>query len=210
MRRPGSGRLQWSPPKGVAFALLRAYLRVFASFAPNPAHARQEHSLIEGSVVEAYQHHRGAGSANLRAAWLSFREHIAELQPLALAQKTRHDSRNGPRGRYPYWTRVAAAPIGMFLMFGGAFAIWGLTASAEADPSPSNTVARVFPVGDPRAGQVEILATFSNQREALFAASGGTVCLPPGSTTADLPKVLPTIAPGDTESCADLRGPPLE
>ncbi len=198
---------EWRPP-GIWFALLRGYLAVFSAVAPHRGHARQEHRLIEGSIVDGYGYHRARGVSAQRAAWLAFREHVSELQPLAMVQKTRHDAGYAPRSRYPYWARLAAAPVGFLVVVAVALGVSSLAPAAEAEQGA--TVAEVFPAGHPRFGEVVEMGEFDTEREALFVASGGTVCLPPGVRAADLPpevraNVLPTIAPGDTEACADLR-----
>ena len=53
----------------IALALLRAYLGLFAFFAPNREHARNEHRLLEGSISDAYRRYRRAGVARTPAAW---------------------------------------------------------------------------------------------------------------------------------------------
>lgn len=198
-------------PAGFGFAALRAYLAVFAAVAPNQAHARVEHRLIEGSIVDAYAYHRERGASSRRAAYLAAREHISELQPLAVVQKTRHDAGYAPRSTYPYWSRLAAAPVGFFLIVGVAFGVWSMAGSAEAGTPPLSTpavhgVVRVFPEGHPLAGTFVEVGEFASEREALFVATDGKVCLPPETTAADFIEALPTVAPGDTEACADLRG----
>ncbi len=195
----------WSAPSGIWFGMLRCYLGLFALLAPHRGHARQEHRLIEGSIVDAYDYHRSLGVPARRAARLAFKEHISELRPLAMVQKTGHDAAYAPRSRHPYWLRLAAAPVGFFLVVGAALGVSNLAPAAEAGVATPHIVGRLFPAGDPRAGQIEVLGESATSREALFFGSGGTVCLPPGTTAADFPEALPTIAPGDTEACADLR-----
>lgn len=155
------------------FAVLRAYLSVFAFLAPNRDHARREHSLIEGSLREAFAEYRARGLARTPAAFAALWDNLAELWPLALASKTRADAACGPGNDRHYELRLASAAGALLFASVGVYAVL----ATGAPELPRNTVARVFAEGDPRAGEVEVIGEFDSLQESIYIGSGKTVCI---------------------------------
>lgn len=191
-----------------AVGLLRLYLGLFAFFAPNREHARSEHRLLEGSISDAYRRYRRAGVARTPAAFAVLWGHLGELQPVALYIKTRADAASGPGRDRRYVLRLASSVAVLFLVGAAAFGLLGLQRGGQA--LPNVTVARVFAEGDPRAnGPPPILGTFETTQQAVYAISGGTVCLPadlaPGALTDEL-LTTPSTAE-QLEACDDFEVP---
>lgn len=184
-------------------ALLRAYLGLFAYFAPNREHVRREHSLIEGSLRESYKEHRARGSA-AHAALQTARSHLGELWPPALIAKTRADCVSARRDRR-YGLRLASGVAGVAVIGVAAF----LTLGPSADAAPMGGVARVFPDGDPRAGQSEMIAETNSLQEGIYIASGGRVCIDPDLTGAELTDEIVNgeSTPEELEACAHYELP---
>ena len=109
-------------------ALLGAYLGVFAVWARDTRHVRDEQRLLIGSIEYTYEHLREAGRRPAVAVALSVWSHLGELQPLALVAKVRADdqraAREGVGGRRAA-ARVAAIAASAATV---ALFIWGTDA----------------------------------------------------------------------------------
>lgn len=188
----------------LGLALLRAYLACIAYFAPNRLRVRQELALVEYSLIESYESERSR-HGRLHAAWTSVRRHLNELWPPSLASKARSECTHVARDRrYPL--RIASG-VGSL----AAVAIVGFLALAADTEAPAvSGVARVFPDGDPRAGQVETIAEdVQTLQEGIYVASGGRVCIDPDLTGADLTDevVNGDSTPEELEACAHYELP---
>ena len=75
----------------VGRALLGAYLGLFAVWARDGRHVREEQRLLGGSIEYTYERLRDVGRGPGAALALSLWSHLGELQPLALIAKVRAD-----------------------------------------------------------------------------------------------------------------------
>lgn len=192
----------------IAVAALRAYLGIFAFFAPNRDYARREHALLEGSLRDAYTQYRERGLAKTPAAFAALWDQLSEVWPLAVARKTLADAACVPGRDARYPLRLASG-AGVLLAGGvGLFALLGLQAGGVS--APSHTVAQVFPSDDPRSGSVEVVAEADSFQEAIYIGTGGTICLSADFDPADLTdEILSTPStPEELEACADYELPP--
>lgn len=193
----------------LGLALLRTYVGLFAFFAPNREHARNEHALLEGGVRDAYGRYRAKGLARTPAAFAALWEHATELQPLALLLKTRADAAAGPGADGGYRRRLAAGVGSVFFVGATALVLVGLGGS-NIDV-PTHTVAMALPEGDASTGGVApVLGTFATLRESIYAATGGTVCLPEGIEGPDLTDELVNTpsTPEQLKQCEGFELPP--
>jgi hypothetical protein len=192
----------------IGLALLRAYVGLFAFFAPAREHALREHSLIEGGLRESYGRYRSEGVARTPAAFATLWEHLGELQPVALLRKTRADAACTQERDPGYRLRVAGGLGAVVLAGAAAFGLLVLQGGEQA--LPNVTVAQAFAEGDPEAnGAVPILGTFETMQEAIYAISGGTVCLPsdlePGALTDEL--ITTPSTSEQLKACEDFEVP---
>jgi hypothetical protein len=84
---------------------VRLYLELFALGSLDPAHARRENRLVLGGIAYLREGYLAGGATGYRAGVLALRDHLGELQPVALLQKVRADEW---RTRRP---RTAAASL---------------------------------------------------------------------------------------------------
>lgn len=188
----------------LALVLLRSYLGLFAFFAPNRDHVRREHSLVEGSLREAYQEYR-TNHGRAAATLMAIGSHLGELWPHALIAKTRADCASvRPDRRYAL--RVASGAGGVAVLGVAAFLTLGVQLGSAG---PVADVARVFPDGDPRAGHVEHVADVGSLQEGIYIATGGRVCIDPDLTAAELTDeiVNGNSTPEELEACAHYTLP---
>jgi len=185
-------------------AVLRAYLGLVAFFAPNRLRVREELSLVEYSLAEWYRAER-AHRSSIGAAWTSVRSHLNELWPPSLIAKARSECTRTHRDRrYPL--RIASG-VGVLAVV-AVTSFFALAPGAEA--AAVGTVARVFPDGDPRAGQHEVVAAeVYSLQEGLYIATGGRVCIDPDLIGADLTDeiVNTSSTPEELERCAHFDLP---
>lgn len=188
----------------LALTLLRAYLASIAYFAPNRLRVRQELALVEYSLLEAYESER-ARHGTVHAAWVAVRRHLNELWPPSLASKARSECMHVARDRrYPL--RVASGVASIAVVAVAGF----LVLAPDAQASGTSSVGRVFPDGDPRAGQVEVIAEdVQTLQEGIYIASGGRVCIDPNLTGADLTDeiVNTSSTPDELQRCAHYELP---
>jgi hypothetical protein len=77
---------------GLLLLLLNLYLGVFASFAVNRVNARRENSLLFGGIEYLFDDYLRSGVSTQRAYVQALWDHLGELQPVALYQKTLADA----------------------------------------------------------------------------------------------------------------------
>lgn len=91
--------------------IVRWYLAAFAWLAADRAHARAEHRMLVGGLLDAYDEARSAGHRHVFAAVWAIWIHLPELQPLALIVKTRADAciwARSARSGLPGWASTKA------------------------------------------------------------------------------------------------------
>lgn len=77
---------------GSLFRFVDVYLDLFAGFAGHGRdYVRLEHREIGQSIRSAYLEHHGAGRSHMHSTLVAIIEHLSEVQPFALASKTRTD-----------------------------------------------------------------------------------------------------------------------
>lgn len=77
---------------GVTIRIITVYVDLFSGFtARHPHYVRLEHREIVHSIEAAYDARRDAGANHIVATTQAVCEHLGELQPIALARKTRAD-----------------------------------------------------------------------------------------------------------------------
>jgi len=88
----------------LALFCVRLYLELFALASLNPIGARRENSIVLGGIEFLRDAYRSTGIPEHRAGLLAIREHLGELQPLAMLQKVRADQARLMAPRTPVTT----------------------------------------------------------------------------------------------------------
>lgn len=72
--------------------ILSVYLSTFLIWTRDRERLRRELGLLTGSVEHSYHQYRANGISSLRAGFITLYEHLGELQPLAVYEKSRAES----------------------------------------------------------------------------------------------------------------------